>query len=449
MQGVFCMIKNKLPLAAAAVMVITLAGCGLFDKEKIQLDGERIAVLQGITELAPDYAPGEIKVTLPAPEDNSRWSQKGGNSEHLMGHLKAGDKLKEFWSSGFGTGSSKRDFLIASPVIAHKVVFAIDADGIVSAFRLDSGKKIWKRRLKPLNKDDKTSAMKGAGLAVYDRKVFATTGFGGVFALDMVSGKKVWAYFSDTPIRIAPTVNKGLLFVQTIENKLIALDPQTGKEIWNYKSEEEMTTLVGGASPAYNPNMDVVIAAFSTGELRAFKASTGTPLWSDYLISKRRTNSLANITAVKASPVIDGERVFAIGHNNVLAAYDLRSGGRIWEKEIGSSNQPWVAGKYIFVLSNQFDLICLEKDSGKIVWNTNIPTGDDPEERLGVFASGPLLASNRLLVATSNGYIFSVSPYTGKILSYVSLSDGVELAPVLADEVIVFTTNDADLEAYK
>ena len=291
--------------------------------------------------------------------------------------------------------------------------------------------------------------MKGAGLAVYDRKVFATTGFGGVFALDMVSGKKVWAYFSDTPIRIAPTVNKGLLFVQTIENKLIALDPQTGKEIWNYKSEEEMTTLVGGASPAYNPNMDVVIAAFSTGELRAFKASTGTPLWSDYLISKRRTNSLANITAVKASPVIDGERVFAIGHNNVLAAYDLRSGGRIWEKEIGSSNQPWVAGKYIFVLSNQFDLICLEKDSGKIVWNTNIPTGDDPEERLGVFASGPLLASNRLLVATSNGYIFSVSPYTGKILSYVSLSDGVELAPVLADEVIVFTTNDADLEAYK
>ena len=97
--------------------------------------------MQGITELAPDYAPGEIKVTLPAPEDNSRWSQKGGNSEHLMGHLKAGDKLKEFWSSGFGTGSSKRDFLIASPVIAHKVVFAIDADGIVSAFRLDSGKK--------------------------------------------------------------------------------------------------------------------------------------------------------------------------------------------------------------------------------------------------------------------------------------------------------------------
>ena len=35
------MIKNKLPLAAAAVMVITLAGCGLFDKEKIQLDGEK------------------------------------------------------------------------------------------------------------------------------------------------------------------------------------------------------------------------------------------------------------------------------------------------------------------------------------------------------------------------------------------------------------------------
>lgn len=430
-------------------LLCLLAGCGLFDKERLQIDGERIAVLQGATELAPDYAPGEIKVTLPRPENNTRWSQNGGNAPHAMGHLTAADKIEEFWSSGFGTGSSKRDFLIASPVIAHKVVFAIDADAVVSAFRLDNGKRIWKRRLKPLVKDDKGTAMKGAGIAVYDRKVFATTGFGGVFALDMVTGKKLWAYFADTPIRIAPTVDKGMLFVQTMGNKLIALDQKTGKEIWNYKSEAEMTTLVGGASPAYDAYMDVVIAAFSSGELRAFKASTGTPLWADYLVSKRRTNSLANITAVKASPIIDGERVFAIGHSNILAAYDLRTGARIWEKEIGSANQPWVAGKYLFVLSDKFDLICLEKDSGKIVWNTNIPTGSDPEDRLGVFASGPVLASNRLLVTTSNGYVFSVSPYTGKILSYISLSDGVEMSPILADGVIVFTTNDADLVAYK
>ena len=49
--------------------------------------------------------------------------------------------------------------------------------------RLDNGKKIWKKRLKPTNKEEKISSIEGAGVAVYNKKVYATTGFGAVFAL--------------------------------------------------------------------------------------------------------------------------------------------------------------------------------------------------------------------------------------------------------------------------
>ena len=426
-----------------------LASCSLFEKDKIALDGERISVLDNESALQPDYAPGEVKIVLPRPEANTSWTQNGGNSEHLMGHLLTGNKLKAKWDSGFGEGSSRRDFLIASPVIAHKVVFTIDAEAVVSAFRLDNGKKIWKRRLKPLNKDDKAISMKGAGVAVMNKKVYATTGFGGVFALDMISGKKIWRYDAETPIRIAPTVAEDKVLVQTIDNLLIALNPETGEELWRYKSSQEATVLVGGASPAYSPKQDVVIAAFSTGELRAFKASTGSPLWADILVSGKRKNSLTDINAIKASPVIDGDRVYAVGNNNVLAAIDLRSGARIWELEIGGVNQPWIAGKYLFVLSNDLDLLAVETASGKIVWNTKIPTGNSIEDKVGVFATGPVLTDNRLLITTSNGYAFAVSPYTGKFLSFVSLDDGVELPPAVAYGYTVLTTKDAELLAYK
>jgi len=66
-----------------------------------------------------------------------------------------------------------------------------------------------------------------------------------------------------------------------------------------------------------------------------------------------------------------------------------------------------------------------------------------------VFASGPILTDNRLLVATSNGYVFAVSPYTGKIISYITTDEGVELSPIVADATAIFTTNDADMLAYK
>ena len=428
-------------------MVSLLAGCGLFGKEKLNIDGERINIITENVDLSPDYDIEKYKIRLPEPYENNKWSQTGGNSMHLMGHLKAADSLNEIWDENFGSGSSKRDFLLSTPVIAHKVVFNIDSKGVLSARLLENGKEIWSKRLKPANRDDKTSAMKGAGIAEHNKKIYATTGFGNLFCLDMVTGEIIWNKEIGTPIRIAPTVNENKVFVQTIDNTLIAFDAIDGSELWKYKTDFDSTTLVGGAAPAYNPDLDVLIAAFSNGELRAFKASTGTPLWGDMLISRRRTDSMSNITAIKANPIIDGDKVFAAGNNCVLAAIDLRTGNRIWDREISVNNQPWIAGEFLFVLSSDFDLLAIEKNTGKIVWNTKIPAVD--EEKSGVFGLGPILAENRLIVATSNGYIFAVSPYTGKIINYVTTSDGIELSPVMAQGITIFTTRDADMLAYQ
>ncbi len=434
---------------ALGCLLFLLSACGMFGKEHLKLDGERLPVLQESKMLAPDFENGELKITLPQPYANNSWKQTGGNSLHRMEHLQASQNLKKVWDASFGTGSSKRDYLLAAPIVAYKVIFTIDADAQVRALRLDDGEEIWRKDLKPLIDDEYEISMKGAGLAEFNRKIYVTTGFGSVFALDMKTGKQLWRFDEKAPIRIAPTVANGLLFVQTIENSLIALDAQTGKEIWRQKTATEATTLVGGASPAYDPFQDVVIAAFSTGELKAFKASTGSELWSSLLVSYRRTNALANINGIKANPVIDGSVVYAFGHSNILAAIDLRTGNKIWEREIGGISQPWIAGKFIFVLDNNFNLLALEKASGKIVWNTNIPVTNNEDNTSGIFAKGPVLAGNRLLVASSNGYVFAISPYNGKIMGYISLSDGVSVSPVVARNMVLFTTNDAEIVAYK
>ena len=423
----------KLSKATTVVACMMLASCGMFSKDRLVLDGERISVLNTEAKVRPDYPEGEYKVVLPRPHTNKSWSQSGGNSVHRMEHLQTGSKLTAFWDANFGEGNSKRDYLIATPIMAYKVVFAIDADATVSAYRLDNGEKIWERKLKPLIKDDKSTSLKGAGLAEYKRKIYATTGFGGVFALDMITGKKVWFYNAGMPIRIAPTVANDRVLVQTIDNRDTCF-------VCNEHNRNKVRKV---------PYQDLIVAAFSNGELRAFKGSTGSPLWSDWLAAHARNNSLANINAVKANPVISGNVVYAAGHNDILVAIDVRTGERIWERDIGSTNQPWVAGRMLFVLSNTNDLLAIEAETGKIVWSTKIPLGTSDDDKSGVFLSGPVLTDNRLLVATSSGYAFAVSPYTGKIMSFVALDDGVEVPPVVADGITILTTNNADLIAYK
>ena len=430
-------------------LVAVTASCSWFKDDKPVAQGERISVLTNETIVKPDVARDSVKISIPEPHRNEAWSQSGGHPSHHVGHLESGTQLKGFWESSFGTGSSKRDFLISTPVVANKVVFTIDADAKVSAKRLDSGETIWERRVKPENKDDKNIAIKGAGIAVAYDKVYVTTGFGGVFALEMRTGEPVWYYGNENPIRIAPTVDNNIVFVQTIANELIALDAANGAKLWSYESEVEGTTMVGGASPAYDVEQDLVVAAFSNGELRAFKATTGSPLWVDWLYSNRKSTPLASINTIRANPVIAGNVVFAAGQSNLLTAIDIRTGNRIWQRDLTLNNQPWVSGDYLFAVANNSDLIAIENTSGKIIWSTKIPLGSEDDDKTGAFISGPVLTDNRLLVTTSTGYAFAVSPYTGKIMSYVDLETPIETSPVVADGILLLTTNDAEIYAYK
>ena len=110
---------------------------------------------------------------------------------------------------------------------------------------------------------------------------------------------------------------------------------------------------------------------------------------------------------------------------------------------------PWLAGKYLFVLANDGRLMAVEADSGKVIWDTKIPAGNDVSDQVGVVFAGPLLTGNRLLVNSSNGYAFYVSPYTGKILGYIELDGGSSLPPVAAAGMVAFATGDADIVVYR
>lgn len=426
-------------------VVTALSACGMFDKEPLNVNGERISVIREDKNIKPDAR--TIKVKLPKAKVNYSWTQNGLISEHVGGHLKAGGNLDEIWNISFGEGSSKRNVLIATPVSDGRFVYTIDAEGLVQAFDMNNGEDIWEKQLKPTNEEAEKASISGAGIAVYGDKLFATTGFGLVFALDKTNGNVVWQQDLKSPIRIAPTVNEDLVVVQTLDNGLYALNINSGDILWKDKLEEEVTTMIGGAAPAYSPKKDLVVAAFSNGQIQAYKASTGTPLWSEWLVSSASTESMADITSVKANPIIDDDKVFAVGYNAPLIAVDIRTGAKIWQKEIAASSQPWLAGRFLFVLTTEGDLLAINKDDGKIVWNTIVPYANDDE--IGIFTSGPLLANDALLVAASNGKLFSISPYNGRIMGVADIEEGVETAPIMVDEILLLTTKEADLTAYK
>ncbi|MBP5698656.1 MAG: PQQ-like beta-propeller repeat protein [Alphaproteobacteria bacterium] len=343
-------------------VVLSLVACS---QNKKLPQGTRLSVLE-------DYDVGSVVshkkiTTLPAAVINPSWSQTGVNPQHIVGNIKAGFTLKEQWAANFGKGINKRDIIMAAPVVMNNKIYVMDSRGTVSAFGLKDGKRIWDNKLKANIGGFKDTKSRASGLAVDNNTLYATTGFGGVFAMSADTGKSKWRRVMESPIRIAPTITASMLLVQTVDNTLYALDKNTGKELWKFSVAHEDTVIAGGASPAYDPEENVVVAGFSNGEIVVLNSTVGTPLWSSMLVANKQVSSSTEINTIGACPIVENGVIYAISNSNSMLALDMRSGDKLWEKEIGSMQNMLLVGNYLFVISNRNILYAVDKESGDIV----------------------------------------------------------------------------------
>jgi outer membrane protein assembly factor BamB len=421
--------------------VLLLVAC---TTTKPPLPGERLSVLRLDKQLEPDPEIAALEVRLPRPVLNTDWPEAGGYPNHVMQHVALGDDIETSWRTSIGDGSSRYGRILAPPIAFGERVYAMDADSTVSAYERRTGKQVWETSVKP---EDAGPAF-GGGVAYAEDHIFATTGYGQIVALDANTGKEIWRKDVVAPLRSAPTVADGRVFAVTVDNQLEVLATSDGRTLWTHSGTPETAGLLGGASPAVEG--DVVVAAYSSGELFALRVENGRQLWTDNLAAARRTDALSALADIRGRPVIDRGRVYAVSHSGRMVSIDLRTGERIWEQDIGGTEGPWVAGDFIFVISNDSELICLTRRDGRVRWVQDLPRYEDLKKKKGSLNwSGPILGGDRLIVVASNGEAMSFSPYTGAALGRVKLPDGTFLTPIIANETLYVLTDDADLIAMR
>lgn len=433
-------------LLLVPVMALTVGACGLFEKEEgPPLPGERIPVLQSSGRLEADQRVSDLTVELPRPVTNQDWPQTGGYAHHAMHHLELGADPRQVWTVNIGQGSSSEQRLLAQPVVAGGLIFTMDADAEVRAFSADGGGQRWVRNVLP---EEEEEGDLGGGLAVDEGRLFVTTGAGQVVALRAESGEELWRADLGAPVRAAPGAAQGRVFAVTVENEMVVLNAETGERVWNYEGVRADASILGGAPPAIGEG--VVIVPLSSGELIALLVENGRELWTDRLAASRLPSPVSNIADIQGSPVIDRGMVFAVSHSGRLAAIQLRSGSRAWDLDVGALQTPWVAGDYVFIVTNEGYLAAVLRDSGRVRWALRLSRYVDVEDREDpVVWAGPVLAGDRLIVAGSHGEALSVSPYTGEVLGWLPLSEGVMIAPIVANRTLYFLDEDGRLTAIR
>lgn len=431
----------------ALLLPLALGGCSLFDNlftdAKPKLPGDRIAVMAARRGVQVDA--GTRAVTLPQPVVNVDWPQAGGDPTHAVGHLQAGDKLAELWRANIGAGGGYRDKITATPVVAGGRVFTMDSDAVVTAFDARSGRRVW--RTETQGEKDRSLNV-GGGVGVAGDTLYVSTGRGEALSLAAATGKIGWRQPLGNAARAAPTIADGRLFVPTVDQLLVALATDDGRRLWAYQGEQADTFMLGLPAPGYGDG--IVVAGFGTGQVAGLRATSGAVAWTDSLASNRGRNSLTDISTVRGLPVVSGGQVFVAGLGGLMLSIDLRSGRRLWERDVGSADTPWLAGDWLFVLTDEQELVALSRSDGTIAWVTPLPRFKDMEkERDAVRWQGPLLVGDRLVLTGSLSMALAVSPYTGKILGRQDLPAAASLPAVVAGGTVFVVTDDATLLALR
>lgn len=451
-------------IVIALTAVSLLAGCNVLGRRErgpvTPTVGERIPVLGRESQIEVDPALAAQPVTVPMAVANPDWPQAGGNPQHVMVHVALPDSISQAWSVSIGAGSSTRARLAAEPVVAEGRVYTIDTRATVRAFSADNGGLVWERQVR--SPTSPREALFGGGVAFDEGRVYVTNGAGDVAALNAATGEPVWMVKPGGPLRGAPTI-AGDVYVISQDNQIYALNADNGERRWQGSGSFELAGVFGSAAPAFAQS--TLVAGFSSGELTAYRFENGQVVWQDALTRTGVSTQVGTLSDVDADPVIDNGRVFAVGQGGRMVAVELITGQRAWELNIAGISTPWVAGEWVFVVTDRAQLLAVSRSSGRIRWMTQLPDFRRPERRgepdrnTGrvrvrpgegqIFWRGPVLAGNRLVLVSSEGQLVYVSPADGSVLSTTETRGSHSLPPVVANNTLYLLDDSGRLTAWR
>jgi len=441
--------SSNFRIALLIAAALASSGCSLLkkgSKPTTPVLGQRIPVLTTEGDVEVDPATQALPFNLPAAVANPGWTESGGNASNSMGQLALGNSLQPAFVVQAGHGSSLTARLAAPPIVANGRVYTVDTLGAVRAFNAKTGAAVWASQSPDVKGNE--ASLYGGGIAYDNGRIFVSNGLGYVAAMSEQNGGILWQVRPGGPLRGAPTVASGAVYVISEDNQIYSLKEDDGTTNWSQPASLEIAGIFGAASPAVGQG--TVVAGFSSGELNAYRYENGRQVWQDTLQRTSISTSVASLSDIDADPVIDSGQVFAIGAGGRMVALDITSGQRLWELNIAGISTPWVAGDWVFVVTQDAKLLCVYRQNGHIRWINQLPQYEKPKAKRGdIEYSGPVLAGGHLILTASNGQVIELDPATGNYQTQFDLGTRASLPPVVADSMLYIYDDQARLHAYR
>lgn len=427
---------------ASTLLLGLLASCST---PKAKIIGTQIPVLPESDALS--VAVDAPAVSVPNAVALEAWPVAMANAAHAPGNVAGPTGMAPRWHTSIGAAGGYGRPLWASPVMAGGHVFTMDANADICAFGVSDGAQAWRTNTRPKHASEQNI---GGGIAFDSGRIYVSTGYSELLALDAGSGKILWRQPLDLPPRTAPAISGGMVAVVVQNDLLLTFDAGSGAPGWRFVGQvgdpPAATVAIAGA-PAFADG--ILVAGFSSGTLAALDVNSGTPLWEQSLASSFGQASSLDFSDIVAAPVIANGVVYAVGLGNTALAVDLHSGAKVWSHAAASTQPFCMVGDFAYFLDETQTLFAIHADDGLVSWSVQLPAFHEPKKRKQpILWAGPVMVDGKLVLVSDYNAVALVDPVAGSIISLGKLAGKADITPIVAGGVLLQLTRDAVLTAY-
>ena len=146
-----------------------------------------------------------------------------------------------------------------------------------------------------------------------------------------------------------------------------------------------------------------------------------------------------------ATPSVDNKQIYVMANDGLedefVKALDVKTGKLVWSTRIGkvgnptqrpnfpaARSTPTVDGNFLYVLSSDGDLACIDKKSGKISWQKNIRNQFGGKPGDWAYSESPLIDGDKLFCTPcgSEATVVALNKKTGELIWKSAVPGGVE-----------------------
>ncbi|MBN2528713.1 MAG: PQQ-binding-like beta-propeller repeat protein [Deltaproteobacteria bacterium] len=296
-------------------------------------------------------------------------------------------------------------------------IFIGAAIGGLYCLEVASGKTVWRYEL-----DDPVGSTPYYDAARHSVYFGADDGY--LYRVHSRSGRLIWKVDTGAELRRTVQMHDDTIFVVNDDNTVLAIDPEGGEIVWRFRRDPvEGFSSVGHSDLRIAGNS--VLVGFSDGFVASLDTGTGVVNWLTDLASDAVAEAGADdvlLVDVDTTPVVVDNIVVAASLAGGAYGLDLETGNVRWirsdlTKVTGAANQN---GEVVLVRAGDQGLVSLKPQTGATVLEMHFGLG---------LKADPVPYDDLLLVSDSEAGLYMISSGTGRILNLLDMDGGFFARP--------------------